>query len=302
VYLAPSFYNMPKPKIRFIANPFSGAKKAKLLESYVHSYLDKAKYDYDIVYTEYAGHAITLAKEAVSLDYFAIVAAGGDGTLNEVATSIANSKTSLGIIPLGSGNGFSYHIGVGRSVAKAFELINSGRTAKIDIGFVNDRPFVNVAGLGLDAVVAYMTKTNKRRGFLPYMVNTIKYAANYSGLVMTVETDDGRKFADNYMIAAVANGSIYGYDFAIAPIAKLDDGLLDVVLVKKKPLYYYVGVAFRMLTKSLHKSEIVTYFKCKSLVITFEGDTHLHVDGEGFRVTENLNFRLEQKSLNFLRK
>jgi diacylglycerol kinase (ATP) len=290
-----------KPKIRFIANPFSGTNKAKKLETYVDRYLDKKKYEYDVRYTDYAGHAVSLAQEAVDEGYFGIIAVGGDGTLNEIASVMRTTNTALGVIPMGSGNGFSYHIGVKRDVQKAFNRINNGRTKAIDLGYANERLFINVAGLGLDAAVASITKTNKRRGLIPYITNTIRYGLTYPGIKLKVETTEGLKYEGTYSIAAVANGSIYGYNFSIAPAAKLGDGLFDVVLVAQKPAYKYFGIALRMLTKTLNKSDIVTYIKCKGLIMSFEGDTHLHVDGESGDTNSKVDFRIEQKALLFIR-
>lgn len=292
---------MNKPRLRFIANPFSGTNKAQQLEKYIDKYLNKDKYDYDISYTEYAGHAVSLAKEAVDLDYFAVIAAGGDGTLNEVATTCAYKNTALGIIPMGSGNGFSYHIGVRRDIAKAFRRINKGRTKSVDLCFANERPFINVSGMGLDAEVAALTKTNKRRGFIPYVTNTIWRGSQYKGLYLTVENENGDTYSGTYMMAAVANGSIYGYSFAIAPMAKIGDGLFDVVLVAKKSVFHYIGLAFRMLTLSVQKSNLVTYFKCKELTIRFDGEQPVHYDGEASLASDQIHFRIERRALLFIR-
>ena len=114
-----------KRKIRFILNPFSGVKKNIDLRALIDQHIDQSQVEYEIIFTEYAGHATTLSKDAVNKGYYAVVAAGGDGTINEVASSLVNSHTALGIIPLGSGNGFAYHTGIRRDIVKAIQLLLS---------------------------------------------------------------------------------------------------------------------------------------------------------------------------------
>ncbi len=287
---------MEKKKILFIGNPFSGAKAGKSLAEVVEKYIDKDTFDYTVKMTEYATHASFLAREAVSQDFFAVVAAGGDGTINEVAQSILGSKTALGIVPFGSGNGFSYHLGVRRDVVKAIQLINKCHIEAIDTGMANDRFFINVAGLGLDATVAYKTKLNSRRGFFPYFIQTLKesFGFQFMKLKITTPTDS---WTGEYAMAVVANGSVYGYDFTVAPEAILNDGLFDILLVKKAPIWKYFILAFSMLTKTFHKSRLVHFFKTDSLTITQENNKYFQVDGEGMLAESKIEFSLIPKNL-----
>ncbi|MBK9734453.1 MAG: acylglycerol kinase family protein [Saprospiraceae bacterium] len=132
---------MDKKKIRFITNPFSGNKSKADLKLNIDTFLDHSIFDYDITYTEFPKHATTLSLEAKEAGYYAVIAVGGDGTINEVASALVHSNTALGIIPFGSGNGFSYHIGIRRSIIRAIETINTGYLEKIDTGLANGRFF-----------------------------------------------------------------------------------------------------------------------------------------------------------------
>ncbi len=287
---------MEKKKILFIGNPFSGAKAGKSLAEVVEKYIDKDIFDYEIKMTEYSKHASILASEAVEQHYFAVVAAGGDGTINEVAQSIQGSNTALGIIPFGSGNGFSYHLGVRRDVVKAIQLINLCHTEAIDAGMANDRFFINVAGLGLDATVAYKTKLNSRRGFFPYFIQTLKESFGFQFMKLTITTPT-ENWTGQYAMAVVANGSVYGYDFTVAPEAILNDGQFDVLLVKKDAIWKYFLLAIRMLTKTFHKSSLVHFFKTDSLTIIQENNKYFQVDGEGMLAESTIHFKLIPQNL-----
>lgn len=290
---------MHKKKIRFITNPISGTKSKANLEDLLKQHLDHQQYDYEICFTEGPNHATTLSRSAAEEQYYAVVAVGGDGTINEVAKGILHSKTVLGIIPFGSGNGFSYHLGVRRDISRAIIKLNEGHVKFIDTGFANDRFFINVAGIGLDATVAYKTKLNRKRGFLPYFWNTIKEIPHFKFLVFTI-TANGKTWSDSYAMAVIANGSFYGYDFMIAPNAQWDDGLFEVLLFKKVWVLKYLLLLPRMFNKTIHLSNMVEYFQTAHLTIESHQDGYFHVDGEGFKGVEKFEFKIEKASLGLI--
>jgi diacylglycerol kinase (ATP) len=285
-----------KKKIIFVTNPFSGAKSKNNLAKTIASHLDHHLYEYEIIYTQYPNHATEISKECGQKGIFAVVAVGGDGTINEVAKGLVHTQTALGIIPFGSGNGFSYHIGIRRNVVAAIKTLNKCCITTIDTGLANGRFFINVAGLGLDATVAYKTKLNTKRGFLPYFINTLKESIGFRFLDLTITTPD-KVWEGEYAMAVVANGSVYGYDFAVAPIAKLDDGLFDILLVKKTYIFRYFMLVPKMLNKTFHESTLVEFFRTKELIITNHNKGYFHVDGEGFIADDEINFKISPKSL-----
>lgn len=287
---------MSNKKIRFITNPFSGPKKGINIIELISSHIHSSVFDYEIIDTQYAGHAKVLAKEAVEQQYFAVIAVGGDGTINEVASILKGSKTALGIVPLGSGNGFSYHVGIRRNIVKAIQVLNDAHTIPIDTGMANDLFFINVAGLGLDARVAYKTKLNTKRGFIPYFINTLKESFHFRYLKLNIKTKD-KEWSGEYAMAVVANGSVYGYDFTIAPEALLDDGTFDVVLVKKTNVFKYFFLVPRMLNKTVQKSPLVEYFKTSEITISPDSTGYFHVDGEGFKSENIIHFKVFPASL-----
>lgn len=291
-----------KKKIRFITNPFSGTKSKSKLKETIEENLNLKDFDFEISYTEYPRHATQLSAEARDLGYYAVIAVGGDGTINEVASALKGSETALGIVPFGSGNGFSYHLGTRRNVDEAIKIINDHHTTLIDTGEANGRFFINVAGLGLDATVAFKTKLNKRRGFIPYFINTLKESIGFKFMKLRITSDDNVQEGD-YAMAVIANGSIYGYDFAVAPAAILDDGLFDVILVRKTQIFRYFLLVPRMLNKTFHKSPLVHYFKTKKITIeSTDGTPYFHVDGEGFEAENSITFEIIPDSLKLITK
>jgi len=287
---------MSKKKIRFIKNPFSGPKSGIKIDQLIKTHIDEDIYDYEISHTEYAGHATILAKEAVDNEYFAVIAVGGDGTINEVGSSLVNTETALGIIPLGSGNGLAYHLGIRRNIITAIQSLNACQLVPIDTGVANGRFFINVAGLGLDATVAYNTKFNSRRGFIPYFFNTLKESLNFKYLSLHIKTQDS-EWEGEYAMAVIANGSVYGYDFTIAPQALLNDGQFDVVLIKKTQVFRYFFLVPRMLNNTIHNSPLVKYFKTSEITILNKLGGYFHLDGEGFVCEESIHFKVLPSSI-----
>ncbi|MFT6335597.1 MAG: diacylglycerol kinase (ATP) [Saprospiraceae bacterium] len=285
-----------KKKIVFIINPFSGTSPKVSAPELIAKRIDSSKYNHSIAFTEYAGHAISLSKEAVENGADIVVAVGGDGSVNEVAQSLVGTNACLGLLPGGSGNGFAMHLGLGRNQEKAIEYLNTGKEIWIDTCKVNDRFFANVAGIGFDARIAFMTKKNKKRGFLPYFSTSIKESNKFKPASLKIKLDD-RLIEGEYAAAVVANASMYGYHFTIAPEASLQDGIMNIMLIKKSPLYKYFLTSYRFLNRSLHLSKITETYQGKELTISLNEKDYLHVDGEGYESELELVFKINPKSL-----
>lgn len=286
-----------KHKLVFITNPYSGYRKGLKLQKYIDLYLDQSKFDYLVEYTEYPGHAKKIAKKYRKEGVFGVIACGGDGTINEISSALVNSSTALGFLPMGSGNGLAYHLGIRRSIKKAFENINANKVKVIDSAVADDYFFINVAGFGLDAKVAFKTKKNKKRGLGQYVINTVKYGIAYKGVNLSMTNNEGISYYGSYAIVAIANGSIYGFDFAIAPGAALDDGLLNVVLVKRSGILGYISLAWYMLRKQTYRSRLVSQFSTSTLTIELEGKQYIHVDGEGKKTAGSIDVSINPKSI-----
>lgn len=265
----------------------------------IQDHLDLAQFTYDIQFTKAAGHAVELAKEAVRQNYFAVVAVGGDGSVNEVASALIGTEVKLGILPGGSGNGFAMHLGLGRNIRKAVQILNVARTITIDSCQLNGRPFVNLGGTGFDALVAYKAKKSTLRGLWAYAKFAILEAWRYPIERYTLSVD-GREIEEDCLVIEVANAQMFGYNFVIAPQAKLDDGLLEVLLVKKAPKWRYLFSLWRFFNRSFHKSSLVRTFQGKDITIRGPKPMPVHLDGEGFYVNEDLHFTIQPQTLQLL--
>ncbi len=286
-------------KIVFIVNPFSGTTNKADFKSIVESTIDTGIYSPIIKYTEYAGHGKILAAEAVDENTDTVVAVGGDGTVNEIAQSLAGSETNLGIIPAGSGNGFSRHLHIPIHTRKAIEVINKKIIWRVDTCRVNDHFFINVAGIGFDAKIAYLTKHNNHRGFLPYFTATMKESLNYELADLEIQADN-KILRGRYISAIVANASKYGYQFTVAPKADITDGIFDIILIKEAPVYRYFMSAYRFLNKTVDKSRLVESVRATKISIKCKNPIHFHVDGEAIAPTDRYDFEMNSKSLNVI--
>lgn len=287
---------MKRERIQFIVNPFSGTTKKTNLPQLLQKHIDHNRFDFDIVYTERAEHAIELAKKAADNQYDIVCAVGGDGSVNEVAKSLVNTQTALAILPAGSGNGFAGHLELSRNLLQAILKLNKSEAQWVDTCMANEHFFINVAGIGFDALVAYRTKKSKRRGFLAYLWTALKEAASFKSMNLTLEVD-GKITKGKYIAAVVANAKYYGYGFSISPLSSVQDGVMDLVLIKDTWIINYFLQAYRFLTKTLHKSNLVEVISGKEVTITMEGQQHFHVDGEGYQLNGSLNCHIFPKSI-----
>lgn len=285
-----------KESVTFIVNPFSGTTNKDNFEGVVSQHIDRERFDYKIFFTQAAGHATSLAKEAVHRKDDIVVAVGGDGTINEVAAGLVHTDVALAIIPAGSGNGFALHLGMSKDFQKAILQLNTAKKAKVDTCLLNDQFFINVAGLGFDAQVAYHTKSDTKRGFWNYLKRTLQLSTKYRPEELSLEID-GKKIEGKYAAAVVANASKYGYIFTIAPFAKLNDGLLDIILFKDTFVPRYFLEAYRFVNNTVHKSSITETYTGKSIKITSVNKSYYHLDGEGYDKTTDFEIKVVPDSI-----
>ncbi|MCD4774218.1 MAG: diacylglycerol kinase family lipid kinase, partial [Bacteroidales bacterium] len=286
---------MPKKKILFIINPKSGIGKHKLLENYVEKILDKNRFEYDISYTKFAGHGTELAKDAIDKAYDIVVASGGDGSINEVAKGIIGSETLLGIIPVGSGNGLAHHLQIPVNPIQAIEVINKTNTINIDTAFINEKLFVSIAGVGFDALVAKKFTKVKRRGFLSYFKIIAKEYPKYKAQNYDINID-GKQLNRKALFISFANSDQFGYNTSIAPKAKIDDGLIDVCIVKKIPIIELPFLAHLLYWKQIDKSKFIETIKGKEIEIRQEKKSTVNIDGEAIKLEKDILVKINPLS------
>ena len=164
-------------KIAFIVNPVSGPKTKNRITKLIRELLNKELFSPTVVVTEYAGHATQLAQQFALEGYYAVIAVGGDGTINEVGKGLCGTNTALGIIPNGSGNGFARHLEISTRMNRAVEMLNNSEVISVDYCTVNDIPFFSTFGVGFDALVA-QDFSNTSRGLKGYIESILKDISN----------------------------------------------------------------------------------------------------------------------------
>ncbi len=289
-----------RPKrIVFIVNPKAGTNLQKHIRQSVEQHLDHRRFIYGIWHTERAGHAAELARKAREEAYDIVVVVGGDGSINEVAAELLHTDMILGVIPAGSGNGLAMHLGYGRSLDLAVRKLNTATVQTIDCGRLNGRPFINVAGIGFDGLVSKHMKGSNWRGFFAYFLKSVRAGLSYTPRICTIQTED-RTFSDKCFVITVANGSMYGYGFQIAPDARLDDGLFSVVIFKDVPRWQYFAAIPSSLNGRLYEAGFVEHFSARQVRISCEGVNYVHVDGESIELQGDLKFEMLPGALNVL--
>lgn len=286
-------------RIAFIVNPKAGTNLQRHIRESVDKYLNHKGFEYGFLFTERAQHARELAEQAIAEGYEIIVAVGGDGSINEVASAVTGTEAVLGIVPAGSGNGLAMHLGYGRDVDEAIKMINTAEESAIDVGFMNGRPFFNLAGIGFDGLVSNMMKGSNWRGFVPYFLNSVKAGLQYTPRECRIEIDD-RVLTEKCFIISIANGPMWGYNFQIAPDARLDDGLFEVVLLKDAPKWQYFAAVPASLSGKIYDAEFVEHFTTSRVKIVSEGKNFVHLDGEGTEMEGVLEFEIKPKALKIL--
>ena len=281
-------------KIRFIINPIAGTGKQNGIEHYIAKYF----HDYEILYTKKIGHASLISQEAVKNNVNIVVAIGGDGTLNECMRSVVNTETALGVIPCGSGNGFANHIGMKNNIKEAIKQIKYSKIIRVDSCTINNLPFVNVAGIGFDAHIAKLFSKSKKRGFLKY-VKLILKELMYDPQEYYISYNNNKQKFKAYMIS-IANASEYGNNIQIAPMANLQDGLLDFVIVKKFPKWEIPFFLYKAYQGKIYLSKHVNIIQTNKMQIHTK-NTLIHLDGEPYKTTNPIKINLLKNSLKILK-
>ena len=279
-------------KIRFIINPISGTGKQKGIEKLIAKML--MNLDYDIVYTNESGNATKLSQKAIKDRIDIVVAVGGDGTVNECAKALIGTGTALGVVPCGSGNGFAYHIGMEKEVKNAIKQLNNCSITNIDSCTVNGMAFVNVSGIDFDAHIANLFTDISKRGFFNYF-KLIAKELSYKAQKYTLKYDGKRKTITAYLIA-FANSRQYGNDFQVSPFAKIDDGLIDFVIVKDFPKWRIPFFLIKMAKGKVHLSRYVEIIQCKEMEIESSNNL-VHLDGEPKELQSSITIKIQPKTL-----
>lgn len=283
-------------KFTFIINPNSGKDRSKVE---IVSLIKKYNRDTEILFTEYAGHARELAKSAVSKNIDVVVAVGGDGTINEIASILTHTDSSLGIIPLGSGNGYARSLEIPLNSSDALNVIFSNQKKIVDVGRVNEKFFFGVAGVGLDASIGFQFQQHHTRGAFPYFYLGLKSYFEYDYPGFTVKMN-GEIFSLNPTLITIANAKQFGNGALIAPQADVRDGLLDICILKKMTMFQALNIVLKLFNGSIEKSGNYKAYRSEKLEISSENILNYHIDGEPFQTKETLQIGISKQALSVL--
>jgi diacylglycerol kinase (ATP) len=272
---------MSLPRTRFIFNPRSGhnARNPYLLER-ARAFIAEHRLDASVVPTERPLHATALALRALDEGCRLVVAIGGDGTMNEVASALVGTDATLGLIPCGSGNGLGRHLGIPGPGRGAFQALLGGHTRVIDTGVAAGHPFFNAMGVGFDAEISARFNRLSSRGLPAYARTTLQTLLGYRAEHYTIHSAGGRSVSSRAFLIAIANSDQYGNDCFIAPHARVDDGLLDLTLVRRLTLFNALPLTERLFTKRIDGSPSVLRLRAARFTLERAGPGPLHTDGE----------------------
>ncbi|MCF8370195.1 MAG: diacylglycerol kinase family lipid kinase [Bacteroidales bacterium] len=286
-------------RILFIINPVSGTKRKEKLLGVIHDVFKGSKLEYHIEYTEYAGHAKEIANNAVENGFDCIVAVGGDGSVNEVGSALVGKNCTLGIIPCGSGNGLARSLKISMNARKALFQIVKEKTMDIDTLQLNELFFINVAGLGFDAQVAHLFKKQDKRGLLSYMKAMLISYSRFKPIEISYKIED-ETFQEKVFLMSFANSEQYGNNAYIAPLASLNDGLIDISILKPFPLFAAPGIVLSLVSKRIHKSKYFVGHLVSEIEIETSGSTEIHIDGEAVNVDNFMKVGVQTEKLRMI--
>ena len=285
--------------ILFIINPKSGTDRKIYIRQSIGRHIDTKKYDYKIRYTEYAGHAEVIAREAATAGIDIVVAVGGDGTVNEVARALIHTNTALGIIPCGSGNGLARHLQLPIDPEGAIKMINAGIIKSLDYGTMNGLPFFCICGMGFDAFVSMKFAHSGKRGLISYIENTLRETLTYKPDTYTLRFDD-TEVQQRAFVIACANASQYGNNAFIAPAASMSDGLMDITVLEPFPPIEAPQLALQLFNGTLTTNSRVKTFKAKKVRITRNGNDPVHVDGDPLTTAQEIEVEIHPQGINMV--
>lgn len=288
-----------KKKILFIMNPISGTVRKTGIPKVVEDNLDKDCFDFDLEETLYSGHAYELATDAKVHGYDAVVAVGGDGTVNEVARAIVHSDIALGIVPCGSGNGLARHLMLPMDAAKAIKVINSYTVHDLDYGMINDIPFFCTCGMGFDAFISMKFAESGRRGPVTYIENILREGLKYRPETYEIKDENGTSLYRAFLVSC-ANASQYGNNAYIAPQASMSDGLLDVIIMEPFDMLEAPQISIDMFNKTLDKNSKIKTFKTKHIQIHREKPGFIHYDGEPVMTSSDVDISVKDKGIKII--
>jgi diacylglycerol kinase (ATP) len=277
-------------------NKKTGVKKKIDIQAFITEHFPKHIH-FDFIIWDNKDDFESIKQQILRNNYSTVVACGGDGTVNQVASVVVNTSMSIGILPLGSGNGLARSNKIPMDLKQALAVIAKGAVRKMDSALINGIPYFCTAGVGFDALIANCFATSTKRGFATYINTTIKEFFNYKPNHYAITVDGVKTNVDAFLIT-IANAGQWGNNVYIAPSAKLDDGLLRVSILKPFSKRSIPSIGLKLFLKKIDTAKNFMALVGKKIEIEFDNELPVHFDGEPILVKNKLNIEVVPLSLN----
>lgn len=283
-------------RILLVTNPISGTLNKGALIERAERELTEAGFVVETRLTHGPGHGRELAAAAAAAGYHGVVAAGGDGTVNEVGSALCGTQTALGILPLGSGNGLARHLEESVDIDHALKVLCADHIKQCDYGTVNDMPFFCTFGLGFDAAVTERFASTRSRGIAAYIRSAVREYASYRPKEYEITTSMGTTQVRAFLVT-IANASQFGNNAYVAPGASIKDGMLDLtIMYSANPLVHAISGA-RLFSGRLGKDVFINTFKTDHVIIKREPGP-AHMDGELVDLPDTVDVKCHHGAIN----
>lgn len=287
-------------KILFIVNPNAGTKLKKINAEVIDNNIDKSLFDYSIKFTEYAGHGTEIAKNAILEGFDIIAVAGGDGSLNDIAKAVVNTNIVLAIIPIGGGNGVAHKLKIPIHPIKSLHLIATGKVIQIDSGIINGYPFFMTPGVGFDAFMLHDFSKGKLRGMMGYLRSVLRTAFAFKAFEIELTLDNQQPIKRSLYSILFSNIGQLGYGINYDKTSKVDDGYLEIVILKVFPKWKVIWVMIVLLFLDPTKSKIAEWHRYKKLTAKVSTQQYLQVDGDYKTELTELESHIIPQSINII--
>jgi diacylglycerol kinase (ATP) len=274
--------------IHFIINPISGSGKHNISASYILNQFPKEKYQIEVDYTKQKKHALELTKTAIAKKPDYIIACGGDGTINEVASCLVGTSIKLGIIPVGSGNGLASNLKIPRDFDKAIAIIKKGHSTAIDVGQLNHKYFFSNMGIGIDALIIKKYERAGKRTLPAYIKASLSAGLQFKPQKTFISFNNQIIETDPLMLF-ISNSNEMGYNMSLTPKASLTDGLLDMVIIPELSFFEKSILGYNVMRNSIEKFKKAKHYPVKEIQIEMPSKIFIdaQIDGEQYNLKTN---------------
>ncbi len=283
-------------KILFVINPKAGTKSKESIPDQIASVISNRAH-YKLMWWEKNDDIKQKIKNEITNNTYDVVAAiGGDGTMNMIGSALVDTPVALAIIPIGSGNGLARHLKIPLNTQDALNNCVGGKIISIDSCQVDGKTFFCTCGVGFDAHISKVFAQGKKRGFFNYVRLTVKEFFKYhpNQYILTL---DGKEVIKKAFLITFANANQFGNEAIIAPLADIQDGILEVTILKKINLLIAIGLAFRLFNRTIHLSKHVEIYKAENIVLSSEKSMDMHYDGEPDEINSKCLITIKSLSL-----